>query len=108
LQLLHAHAFAFPQQVETVDSVAGECEREVHQVMEVEQEMEQEVQHARMVARCETGWDNWEKALQSSTLQSFLHHLNLTAGNQVQLCQMNEVSPTPCIDTSFSTCMKDV
>jgi hypothetical protein len=83
LQLLHAHALRFPQQAQALDSAAGECEREVHLVLEVEQDMEQEVHHARMVARCETNWDDWEKALQSRNLRSFSRHLNWVAGTQV-------------------------
>jgi hypothetical protein len=83
LQLLHAHALKFPQQAQALDSAAGECEREVHLVMEVEQEMEQEVHHARMVARCETNWVDWEKALQSRSLDSFMKNMNWVAGIQV-------------------------
>jgi hypothetical protein len=86
LQLLHAHALSFPEQVQAVGSAAEECEREVEQEKEIEQQMEQEAYHNRRYARSETDWSSWENALLCDTRQDFLQ---LAAGTQVQFDEIS-------------------
>jgi hypothetical protein len=86
LQLLQAHASSFPEQVQAAGSAAEECEREVEQEKEVEQQMEQQTHHNRRLARSETDWNSWEKALLCDNRQGFLQ---FAAGTQVQFNAMS-------------------
>lgn len=83
LQLLHAHASKFSQQLARATSAAEECEREVEQEQELEQEMQQEVERVRSVARLESDWHSWEAALCSLTQHEFV---KIAAKTEVQSC----------------------
>lgn len=73
LQLLHSHTTRFSDLFPGANSAAEECERQVEQEQQVEKQMETEVQLIASVPQKESDWNTWETALQSKTLQEFLH-----------------------------------
>lgn len=73
MQLLRSHASSFSNLLPGAKSAAEECEREVEQEQEMEKLIEKEVQLIACVPRKETDWNTWQEALQSGTLQEFVH-----------------------------------